>query len=313
MAIDTTPSTVATSALQAIPFSSLIGGPLDAAISAQAQAAKTSWEFIQNVGLNTNPDTGMREAINVTFFYNNGGHMSKLIVPLLTIVPIPYIAVDTININFLANISAASSSVSSTSTEENLGGEAAVSTKIGWGPFSVTADFKANYSSKKDSKASEESKYSVEYTMNVEVNASQSDMPAGLASVLNILQSSITEGNDGGQFEFSNVIINDQDLDASGAFDFNVKITVKDGNGLYVKNKDFEVNLVNAAPTGVTFTTTFPSTITTNKNGVATLNLQGSVTGNSGDQVSETIPMTISETGGDLSDTFDLLVSAKVK
>lgn len=313
MAIDTTPSTVATSALQAIPFSSLIGGPLDAAISAQAQAAKTSWEFIQNVGLNTNPDTGMREAINVTFFYNNGGHMSKLIVPLLTIVPIPYIAVDTININFLANISAASSSVSSTSTEENLGGEAAVSTKIGWGPFSVTADFKANYSSKKDSKASEESKYSVEYTMNVEVNASQSDMPAGLASVLNILQSSITEGNDGGQFEFSNVIINDQDIDANNAFDFNVKITVKDGNGLYVKNKDFEVNLVNAAPTGVTFTTTFPSTITTNKNGVATLNLQGSITGTAGDQVSETIPMTISETGGDLSDTFDLLVSAKVK
>lgn len=112
MAIDTTPSKVATSALQAIPFSSLIGGPLDAAIKAQALAAKTSWEFIQQVGLNEDKN-GNKTAVNVEFFYNNGGKMSKLIVPILTIVPIPYIAVDNVNIDFKANISASSSSVSS--------------------------------------------------------------------------------------------------------------------------------------------------------------------------------------------------------
>ena len=53
MAIDTTPSQVATSALQAIPFGSMIGGPLNACIEAQAMAAQTSWQFIQEVGLNT--------------------------------------------------------------------------------------------------------------------------------------------------------------------------------------------------------------------------------------------------------------------
>ena len=42
MAIDTTPSQVATSALQAIPFGSMIGGPLNACIEAQAMAAQTS-------------------------------------------------------------------------------------------------------------------------------------------------------------------------------------------------------------------------------------------------------------------------------
>lgn len=57
MAIDTTPSQVATSALQAIPFGSMIGGPLNACIEAQAMAAQTSWQFIQEVGLNTNPET----------------------------------------------------------------------------------------------------------------------------------------------------------------------------------------------------------------------------------------------------------------
>ena len=50
MAIDTTPSQVATSALQALPFGNIIGGPLKACIEAQAMAAKTSWNFIQEVG-----------------------------------------------------------------------------------------------------------------------------------------------------------------------------------------------------------------------------------------------------------------------
>lgn len=45
MAISNAPSQVATSALQAIPFSSMIGGPLKACIEAQAMAAKTTWDY----------------------------------------------------------------------------------------------------------------------------------------------------------------------------------------------------------------------------------------------------------------------------
>ena len=36
---------MATSALQAIPFSSMIGGPLKACIEAQAMTAKTPWDY----------------------------------------------------------------------------------------------------------------------------------------------------------------------------------------------------------------------------------------------------------------------------
>ena len=85
MAIDTTPSQVATSALQAIPFGSIIGGPLKACIEAQAMAAQTSWQFIQEVGLNTDPNTGQKEAVNVSFQFMQNGHMVQLNVPLLTI------------------------------------------------------------------------------------------------------------------------------------------------------------------------------------------------------------------------------------
>ena len=104
MAIDTTPSQVATNALQAIPFGSIIGGPLKACIEAQAMAAQTSWQFIQEVGLNTDPNTGQKEAVNVSFQFMQNGHMVQLNVPLLTIVPIPYIAIHDIDINFKANI-----------------------------------------------------------------------------------------------------------------------------------------------------------------------------------------------------------------
>lgn len=99
MAISNAPSQVATSALQAIPFSSMIGGPLKACIEAQAMAAKTTWDFIQEVGLNQNPETGEKTAVNVAFSFNQNGRMVQLNVPLLTIVPIPYIAIHSIDIN----------------------------------------------------------------------------------------------------------------------------------------------------------------------------------------------------------------------
>ena len=51
MAIDRSAAEAATSSLQSLPFGNIIGGPLVACVEAQAQAARTSWEFIQNVGL----------------------------------------------------------------------------------------------------------------------------------------------------------------------------------------------------------------------------------------------------------------------
>jgi len=49
--LDTSASDVALDNLSKLPFDSLIGGPLDAAIKAQATAAKTTVDFIHDVGL----------------------------------------------------------------------------------------------------------------------------------------------------------------------------------------------------------------------------------------------------------------------
>lgn len=49
--INSAPSQVAISALESIPFESIIGAPLDACIKTQALAAQTSANFIKNVGM----------------------------------------------------------------------------------------------------------------------------------------------------------------------------------------------------------------------------------------------------------------------
>lgn len=227
MAIDTTPSQVATNALQAIPFGSIIGGPLKACIEAQAMAAQTSWQFIQEVGLNTDPKTGQKEAVNVSFQFMQNGRMVQLNVPLLTIVPIPYIAIHDIDINFKANISASSSSVSELSSSSALDAGAEVTAGLKVGPFHMDAKMNANYSSKKDSKATQESKYSVEYTMDVAVKAGQDSMPAGLAKVLELLGSALDVSDPEGTLEVSA-----RELTLSGG-KATLIATYKNNNGIF--------------------------------------------------------------------------------
>ncbi len=278
MPIDTTPSTVATSALQSLPFESLIGGPLDAAIKAEAKAAETSWTFIEKVGLQE--VNGQKKAVTVDFIYNSNGREVKLIVPLLAIVPIPYIAVDCITIDFKANIAASSSVSQEDTTSENIdaGGDGRAS--IGFGPFSLDVNFHASYSSKKDSKATQDSKYSVEYTMDVHVGASQADMPAGLAAVLNILQSSITPTIPHANLQVSPKSIN---IDPTKEASYTINIVAFDNRGLR-QSRDLTITLDSAA-SGITIDTlTSPQikgtasattiTVTTDKDGSATVTIK---------------------------------------
>jgi hypothetical protein len=209
--------------MQAIPFSSMIGGPLNACIEAQAMAARTSWEFIKEVGLNTD-EKGQKSAVMVAFSFNRGGRMVQLNVPLLTIVPIPYIAINTIDINFKASISASSSTASETTEHTEAGGELGAKAELNLGLFSMEANLKANYSSKKDSKATAESKYSVESTIDVAVKAGQESMPAGMAKVLELLGSALDVVDAKGELQVNATILNVGD---------NLVIAYKNKEGLF--------------------------------------------------------------------------------
>lgn len=169
--------------LSSLPFGAMIGGPLSACVEAQEQAAETTMRFIQNVGLNKESDT----VRNVVFTYEKEGKSVRLSVPLLTIVPIPYIAIESVDISFKANVTAmetehAKEDIHDTDTRLY----AYTSRRNRYGVYS-------SYSTKKDSYSSQNSSYNVEATIDISVHARQDSMPAGLGKVLEILNTCISE------------------------------------------------------------------------------------------------------------------------
>lgn len=175
----------AINALSAIPFGTLIGGPLNAAVEAQAKAAMTTVDFIRNVGFDKDGNV-----VNVVFKYKGGPaptDMIELHVPLLTIVPIPFLRIDNMDINFKASIS------QSTETKEaeasSFGASATMTASAAY--WFLKAEMSATVSSKKDTSSSRDSRYAVEYTMDINVHAVQDDVPGGLGKVLNLLTESI--------------------------------------------------------------------------------------------------------------------------
>lgn len=240
MPVDNSPATNALNLLNGIDYGAVIGAPLQAAITAQAMAAKSTWEFIQEVGLQTDKN-GNKSAVNATFTYQKDGELVQLIVPILTIVPIPAIVVTDIEIAFKTNINASASQSTQESETTNIGGELSGEAKVGWGAFSGSAKFKANYSSKKDSKATQDSQYSVEYTQDVTVKAAQAGMPAGLATVLNILSNAANTAPLDGKLSVSPKSITlDCDVIENKA---PLSIQLTDSNGLNVKETDVKILL----------------------------------------------------------------------
>lgn len=224
--IDTTPSTVATNALQSIPFGQIIGGPLSACVDAQREAALTTVDFINKVGLVDN--NGKKEAVYVQFQYRRHGKITVLSVPLLTLVPIPYLAIRDINISFKANISASSSTSNSQSQSLKTDIGIGVSAGVNIGIAHASASFNASISSKKDSAATRDSKYSVEYTMDVNVTAGQDDMPAGMAKILELLNESVDTIDQNGELQASNTQIALNGASSAGTY-----ITYKNQEGYY--------------------------------------------------------------------------------
>ncbi len=179
--------------LSSMPFDRMIGGPLSACIDAQEQAAVSSVNFIDRVGFDPqNPG----HVINVDFKYRRDGEDVVLSVPLLTIVPIPFISIDTVNISFKA-------ALKSINTEDAIDADrqssydSTNSKYLGIGSYLKSAQvqrtvMRGSVSTKKDSVATQHSAYSIEANIDINVIARQESMPGGLAKVLEMLNQAIS-------------------------------------------------------------------------------------------------------------------------
>jgi len=173
----------AVQSMSALPFGALIGGPLNAAIEAQATAALSTVNFIQAIGFTESGEgtSKTNEVRNVTFNYSSGGEQKALTVPILTIVPIPFIRIETMDIDFTAKMTESIVDRSST----NVGVSASASANWGFAKAKMSVSVSVN--------KSKESRYNTEMNMNIKVRAVQDEMPAGLARVLDFLEKTILE------------------------------------------------------------------------------------------------------------------------
>ncbi|OEJ14085.1 hypothetical protein BFL38_04960 [Brachyspira hampsonii] len=199
-----------------LPMSSLIGGPLEAVAEAQLKLANSTKEFIETVGFekddkSSNKDEYSKLRIVRILFTRNEKTLKdgtgsenkpaeyedtpvemKLDVPLLSIVKVPSLFVDTVDITFDMEVKTMEEVKSS--DDSNVTTD--TSAKLGFGIFSSHTNIKGSISSHKENtrKTDTSAKY------HVEVHASDQGMPEGLARVFDILNATIapTASNNSG-------------------------------------------------------------------------------------------------------------------
>jgi hypothetical protein len=209
--------------LSSIDFESMLGGPLVAVINAQAQAAMSTINFIKEVGFKkptteeaAGGDTSTQEPIYVTFKYpkelspyqpaipaDPGDpaavpprpptpavpavsavyETQQLQVPILTMLPIPFIRIDLTTIDFNAKIN----SVEYRKTDTSLKVDASLEAKAGW----LWGSAKLKVSTSYQRTNQEGSNVNRTYSLAVHIQAVQDEMPAGMEKLLGILEGAI--------------------------------------------------------------------------------------------------------------------------
>lgn len=161
----------------------LIGAPLRAAADASTQLANSTAEFINRVGFDA--DGKLR---TVAFGYqkrsvNEDGTSNldemKVDVPMLSIVPIPNLQIDEVNILFDMEVKQSEREESGMDLGANITG----SVDFGIGKVSVTGSISAHQSNTRSSDNS--AKY------HVDVRATNHGIPEGLSRVLDIMAASV--------------------------------------------------------------------------------------------------------------------------
>jgi len=173
-----------------LDFRSIIGGPLQAVIAAQALSSKTTTDFINDVGLYSDAN-GNKAVRMVSFDYSKiDGNSTALKnftlqVPFIMLMPIPYIEVTviTIDLNVKLNSVDTQESGSSFSAYGEVSGH--------YGFFFGSVNYKGGYSYASQSKYTGSTER--EYSLSVHVRAGQTSLPKGTERVLDMLESVIRE------------------------------------------------------------------------------------------------------------------------
>ena len=146
------------SMLQKIDFGSLLGAPLTACVEAQAQAASATGRYIEETGFVRDSDYNL-QALFLSFDFTMDGRRKRITVPLISVVPLPYLQIDNVDIRFATD----------------------VSLEDGYLVGTVSSD---GYT---ETTSQQQSTLKSDLRIRVALKASTSDIPYGLARVLEVM------------------------------------------------------------------------------------------------------------------------------
>ena len=178
-----------------LPMEDLVGGPLNAAAKANAAMALSQTKFMMDTCFSKKGDVYQPIMIQMSLDRgvinkdDNGQPIIKTVttgfnLPLLTILPINSLAVDTVDVSFEMEVKSSYSETENESSSSESQGEGSFETKIGWGPLSVTIKGSASYASRDSSTHDThyEKSNSAKYTVNV--HAGQLPLPKGVNTII---------------------------------------------------------------------------------------------------------------------------------
>lgn len=162
------------SLLQELDFNRILGAPLSACVNAQEEAAQATLQYLNEVVFTqASDDDSSLEPVTVSFYFESAGQVHRIVMPLLLIVPVPYLQIDRVDLTFQATV-----------TESRMNHD------------TRKLSLKAKYSAPGDSaEVSKETKaeYMNKRCIDINLSVTSADMPMGISKLLEIFNNQLVE------------------------------------------------------------------------------------------------------------------------
>ena len=162
------------SLLQELDFNRILGAPLSACVNAQEEAAQATLQYLNEVVFTqAGDDDSSLEPVTVSFYVESAGQVHRIVMPLLLIVPVPYLQIDRVDLTFQATV-----------TESRMNHD------------TRKLSLKAKYSAPGDSaEVSKETKaeYMNKRCIDINLSVTSADMPMGISKLLEIFNNQLVE------------------------------------------------------------------------------------------------------------------------
>lgn len=162
------------SLLQELDFNRILGAPLSACVNAQEEAAQATLQYLNEVVFTqAGDDDSSLEPVTVSFYFESAGQVHRIVMPLLLIVPVPYLQIDRVDLTFQATV-----------TESRMNHD------------TRKLSLKAKYSASGDSaEVSKETKaeYMNKRCIDINLSVTSADMPMGISKLLEIFNNQLVE------------------------------------------------------------------------------------------------------------------------